>query len=51
LNYLDNMGLYIGSRIKILEYPTQDSYLRLEIAGKEHILGRKLAEQMLVVEI
>jgi DtxR family transcriptional regulator, Mn-dependent transcriptional regulator len=48
LNYLEKMGLFIGLRAEILEIPEADSFVRFTFSGMECILGRELAEQIMV---
>jgi DtxR family transcriptional regulator, Mn-dependent transcriptional regulator len=51
LQYLDRIGLSIGSRIEIIEVIPFDNSIILGLAGREVVLSGEFAKQILVEEI
>lgn len=49
LRYLGGLGLYPGAIVSLAERFPFDGPLRIEVAGHEHIIGRSLANAVLVL--
>jgi DtxR family transcriptional regulator, Mn-dependent transcriptional regulator len=51
LTYLENLGLYIGARVQMIEVPTADCIRRLQAGTHDITLSEELASQVLVEDI